>query len=272
MTDPSKQPASDSSSDAAAAQAGSGTEGASEVPPMKPEISPTEESSSASREQHVSPEAQVDQPASEAGITESTSTQASDSQQSIADADVDAATDSAVSADTPGSARAGTSADTLVDSDGQTVDAQEQLSSEPSAAVLQPTAQQQNLSAPPAPQATAPGYTEPTPGAHRPRGSRRRLVIVLGVLVVLLLVVGGVLGYVFIQDSTDSAHKAGKCIEQDGGRAKSVDCGNENAFKIIKRLNHTQSDKGCPVSETELYFVNETKNYVLCLKKNTAEN
>lgn len=266
MTDSSKQPASESSPDAAAAQADSETEGTAEVSLVKPEVSPAEVSSSASQEQHVSPEVQVDQPASEAGVAEPAPIQAPDPQQSIP------GTDEAVGTETPGSARTGASADTIVDSDGQTASAEDEPSSESSAAAPQPTVQQQNLPVPPAPQATTPGYTEPAPGAHRPRGSRRRLMIVLGVFGVLLLVVGGVLAYVFIQDSSDSAHKAGNCIEQEGSRAKPVDCDNKNAFRIIKRLNHTQSDKGCPASETELYFVNETKDYVLCLKKNTAEN
>ncbi len=239
MTDSSKQPASESSPDAAAAQADSGTEGTAEVSLVKPEVSPAEASSSASQEQDVSPEAQVDQPASEAGIAEA-------------------------------------GGEATVNSVDQTANVEDQPSSDSSAAVASTashaTPPPSDPPVPPAPQATTPGYTEPAPGAHRPRGSRRRLMIVLGVFGVLLLVVGGVLAYVFIQDSSDSAHKAGNCIEQEGSRAKSVDCDNKNAFRIIKRLNHTQSDKGCPASETELYFVNETKDYVLCLKKNTAEN
>ncbi|MGH3802429.1 MAG: LppU/SCO3897 family protein [Pseudonocardiaceae bacterium] len=119
-----------------------------------------------------------------------------------------------------------------------------------------------------APQATTPGYTEP---ATRPKGSRRGIVIAVAIIAIILLVLCGVLGYLFFKESEkDNAHKAGKCIEQSGNAAKPVDCDSPKAYKIIKRVNDTQSDKDCPAAETELYFVNESKDYVLCLKKNQA--
>ncbi|MGH3430590.1 MAG: LppU/SCO3897 family protein, partial [Mycobacteriales bacterium] len=119
------------------------------------------------------------------------------------------------------------------------------------------------------PQPATPGYTEPIPGVRRPHGSRRGAVIVMAVIAVILLLLCGGVGYMFWQKSADdNAHKVGKCIERTGSKAKPVECGSPKAYKIIKRLNHTKSDSGCPASETELYFVNKTRQYVLCLKKN----
>ncbi|HEX3731927.1 MAG TPA: hypothetical protein VHU91_03260 [Mycobacteriales bacterium] len=122
---------------------------------------------------------------------------------------------------------------------------------------------------PPPPQATVPGYTEPIPGVRRPHGSRRGAVIVMAIIAIILLLLCAGVGYMFWQKSADdAAHKVGKCIERDASKAKPVDCSSPKAYKIIKRLNHTKSDSGCPTSETELYFVNKTRQYVLCLKKN----
>ena len=85
---------------------------------------------------------------------------------------------------------------------------------------------------------------------------------------VVLVLVCGVLGYFFYQDyQQDQDHKAGKCVEQDGDTAKAVSCDKPEAYKIIKRLNNTTSDSGCPAAETELYFVNKSDDYVLCLKR-----
>ncbi len=123
-----------------------------------------------------------------------------------------------------------------------------------------------------APQATTPGYTEPIPGARRPRGSRRGVLVAVTLVAVLLLVICGVVGYLFLQQTSENnAHKAGKCVTQSGTSAKPADCDDKDAYKIIKRLNNTQSDKGCPASQTELYFVNESSDYVLCLKKNNPQ-
>ncbi len=122
-----------------------------------------------------------------------------------------------------------------------------------------------------APQASGPGYTEPVPGAQRPRGSRRGVLVAVTLLAALLLVVCGIVGYLFLQQASENnAHEAGKCITQSGNSAEPADCDDDNTYEIIKRLDNTQSDKGCPASQTELYFVNESSDYVLCLKQNDS--
>ncbi|MGH3544419.1 MAG: LppU/SCO3897 family protein, partial [Mycobacteriales bacterium] len=104
---------------------------------------------------------------------------------------------------------------------------------------------------------------------HPVRGSRRGVIVAVALLAVLLLVICGVVGYLFLQRTSESsAHKTGKCVTRSGNTAKPVDCDDKGAYTIIKRLNNTQSDSGCPASQTELYFVNESSDYVLCLKKN----
>lgn len=93
------------------------------------------------------------------------------------------------------------------------------------------------------------------------------MVIVLASMGVLLLLICGVLGFFcYSKYQQSSNHKVGKCVGQELP-PEPVSCDKPEAYKIIKRVNNT-SGRGCPVAETELYYINKSLKYVLCLKRN----
>lgn len=141
----------------------------------------------------------------------------------------------------------------------------------PAAAPLPEPMPQPAVPQPTVPQPAVPGYTQPVPGAYPPRGNRRGVVVAVTLLAVLLVVLCSVVGYLFLEQmSENNAHQTGQCVTQSDNTAEPADCDDKDAYKIIKRLDNTQSDSGCPPSQTELYFVNESSDYVLCLKKSNS--
>jgi hypothetical protein len=119
----------------------------------------------------------------------------------------------------------------------------------------------------PAEQAPPPQPPIP-PAASAPKGPRVGVIIgaVLAVLALLACGTGGWLLYRNIAE--DRAHKVGKCIKRvNDKRAKPVNCKNKDAYRIFKRFNNTTDERRCPTRDTELIFINESDDYVLCLKK-----
>lgn len=127
---------------------------------------------------------------------------------------------------------------------------------------------------PPPPPPPPPGATPPPPTGFPPppqppanRSGTKTLVIVAAVLGVVALLACGIGGWLLYQNiSMERAHKAGKCISEDGDKAKPVSCSKKDALKIIKRLDDTTDDAKCPTTETTRVFINESDDYVLCLK------
>lgn len=99
---------------------------------------------------------------------------------------------------------------------------------------------------------------------------RRRTGMIIGAIIAALIVIACAIGgWMLYQDmSEDRAHKVGKCIKKiDDDRAKPIDCDKDGAYKIFKRYNDTTDERKCSTRDTELVFINETDDYVLCLKK-----
>ncbi len=128
---------------------------------------------------------------------------------------------------------------------------------------------------PPPPQALPPlppGYGTAPPPAGRPSRLSRRLLIVLGVIVALVVVAG--IGAavarshtsgnypIVSSSSTDGTFKAGDCVSLSTTRVTQADCGRAHDAQIIQVLHGTET---CPAGTTEFQVTDGTGN--LCLDK-----
>lgn len=107
-------------------------------------------------------------------------------------------------------------------------------------------------------------FGQPASGSSK----NKKVALIAGIIGVVVLLACGIGGYFLYQNiSTDNAHQKGKCIVKDGDKAESADCDDEGALKISKRVNDTTDPEKCPAKDTEEVFINETNDYILCLKK-----
>ncbi len=88
----------------------------------------------------------------------------------------------------------------------------------------------------------------------------------------LLACCGGGLALAFAAyDSRD--YSVGDCVKEEkksGGtdsKAVKIDCSEDGAHKVVKKLDDTTETTDCPADTTDFHFIDFSDRYVLCLQK-----
>lgn len=106
------------------------------------------------------------------------------------------------------------------------------------------------------------GTGEPTP---EPKSRSPLKRIVMGLVAAGVVV----LAFAFGQDFFDKADQieAGACVVRDGENGiTEADCAAEGALKVLKKLENTTSQLGCPPGSTLAFSQQErSESFVLCL-------
>lgn len=144
-----------------------------------------------------------------------------------------------------------------------------------------PPAGQNPYAQPPVPQGQQPYAPFPNQGAPVPppapaRRGGKKVVRILGIVVVGLLVLGVKFGIGWWADRTDAeTTSVGACMHNDGTEIEpdlqEVDCSSSDAqFQVVEKFDDTSDDTKCEaVKEATIsyYQVGGGHNVVLCLKE-----
>lgn len=115
---------------------------------------------------------------------------------------------------------------------------------------------------PGAPMSGPPG--QPGPAAQTPRG-RRRLVIALVAAAVVILLGGVAVVAMTVLNSKGGSYTVGKCVKQDGSKARTIACSESGAFKIIDKVERQDQ---CPDANQPYVVIERSggRDEVLCLR------